>query len=208
MNVLVIFGRAISSTAIENLKLLQKLSNSGPEYAFLQEATWCFLYSDLEYREAFGAIYFDNTLRLKTLSIKNGDNMSPTHTVYKLHPRPNKLSLKAAHCFRDILYHLRDTCSMLVTADDTGRGRPAFALRAARNMFLPSLDLAHKSTNHKLRGLLNDLESRADKDRKLLVKYVKQLQVNQGIEFKLSDKVDQLERESILNYIEILKGIL
>ena len=168
---------------------------------------WLFSEFDKDYIEIFKKEYFPYVEFMENLNMaKIGKNVKKA--VREIHKTPNKVSPRAFNHFCSIHEVIRKESSIVFAADETGRGRPAFARRVAKNMFKPSLNLASEKTYKKLMTLSNNLDVGLDVDRDLLIKYIEQFQVANNFKFQLTDKIDKLDRKTVRFYLNVLKGLL
>lgn len=204
MNIMLVFGRNISETAVRNIQTLKDLAQDNPEFAYLNEVLWLtFSFNSAETIE-FRTKYFTNNHKFLPQTYIPSEYKS---TIKNIHPAPNKLSKKAYNHFCSILMKMGDA-AMVMATNENNRGRPYFALRAAKSYFIPYLNLSSKETEEKFCGLKKEMEKAANVNRDSLISYLEQFKLKHNMEFQLSENIKTMKRLDVLSCIDKVKSII
>ena len=209
INVLLVLGRNVGNRAIKNLEFITKLLNTTPEFKYLSYGmVWNILNFNGEQSKKIKNEYF-NLIALHKCRIRHIPEISLNiiSKVKYLHPAPNKLSKRTFRHFCNILYRMKDI-NLVITANETGRGRAAFTISVAKAHFIPYINLSGGRVKEKVDKLKAKMEILLNNDKKELMSYTRQLKLKHNIEFQFSKNIEAMNRIDTEYYIKEIKGLL
>lgn len=195
ISILFLFGREISDRSIDNLKRIKKLVYENPEYEFVRNSPCSVLKGNIDLEE-FRKNYFKNTNYVPKVILEKSKKRTFEIAVKQVHPKYGSLSKKVKSELR-IVHVCVYYCDMLITASN-GKGRPQYAILAAKNSFVPHIDLNRPDLGDKLKTLETRADKKAEKERLVLKKRIVRLNKEaetHGVDFKPNfDKIKELSR--------------
>lgn len=196
MRILVVFGRTISPEAMKNMESINKIMKNNHEFtSVLKNTKYLFIYSQIEYWEAFRKKF---NLPTDIYTKKGQTEVRIRSLVMYCHPKSGGLRSEVKEELYNIAFYLYNNTSMLITDNSLNKGRPAFAIKVAKTNLIPHLDLGRKDLKDKLKLLQEKFEKKAELQRDVIRKAANRMAKETGIQFKLSEeKLHNMSRNEL-----------